>query len=98
MTQSGKEHILQFAPEDWWISDLDSFLTDKPSEIFIMAIEDSEVIVVRKDSPLNYQLLNRPQLEDLCSTLLKNIVASNRRLIALLASTAEERTDLHFLN
>lgn len=88
---SGKEHILQFAPDDWRISDLDSFLNDKPTEIFIMAIEDSEVVVLRIDSLLNYQLLNRPQLEDLCSKLLKNTVANNRRLIALLASTAEER-------
>src|SRR5881392_3577498 len=68
--KSGKEHILQFDPEDWWISDLDIFINNKPTEIFIMAIEDSEVMVLKKDSLLNYKELNRPQLEDLCRTLL----------------------------
>ena len=25
--EKGNEHIIQFAPEDWWLSDLYSFLT-----------------------------------------------------------------------
>ena len=40
---SGKEHILQFAPEGWFISDLENFTKQTPSQIFIDAVEDSVV-------------------------------------------------------
>jgi len=43
---NGKEHILQFAPENWLISDRSSLLFNEVSEQFIDAIEDSEVIMV----------------------------------------------------
>src|SRR5579872_6660183 len=40
--KEGKEHIIQFAPENWWISDLNSLNRQEPSMFFIDAIEDSE--------------------------------------------------------
>jgi organic radical activating enzyme len=46
--KSGKENIIQFAPEDWWISDLDSFINEKPSELYILALEDTEVAYITK--------------------------------------------------
>ena len=36
--QAGKEHIIQFAPENWWIGDRDSFFFNEPSLFFIDAI------------------------------------------------------------
>src|SRR5262245_21800323 len=42
----GKEHILQFAPKDWWISDRQSLMNQTPATYFIDAIEDSEVLLV----------------------------------------------------
>ena len=44
----GKEHILQFAPESWIISDLDSFTNQVPSLVFIEAIEDCEILCISK--------------------------------------------------
>jgi len=44
--EQGKEHILQFAPENWLISDRSSVLFDEVSEQFIDAVEDSEVILI----------------------------------------------------
>ena len=37
----GKEHIVQFAPENWWISAKTGPSEDAPSPVFIDAIEDS---------------------------------------------------------
>src|ERR1700685_3604062 len=42
----GKEHIMQFAPENWWISDMDSFSKGTPSIYYIDALEDSEVLLI----------------------------------------------------
>src|SRR5438477_4278404 len=51
----GKEHIMQFAPENWWISDMDSFARGTPSDYFIDALEDSEVLVV--DAPSQEKIM-----------------------------------------
>ena len=44
----GKEHIMQFAPDNWWISDIDSFTKHIPSLYFIDAVEDSEVLLIEQ--------------------------------------------------
>lgn len=41
-----REHVVQFALEGWWISDLYSLLTGAPSQYHIDALEDSEVLVL----------------------------------------------------
>ena len=89
--RSGKEHILHFAPEDWLITDMDSFLNHKPSDIFIDAIEDSVILALTNT---NYSDLNQLTYEDLVEQnkkLVNNLIATNKRLINLLSAPAEER-------
>jgi CRP/FNR family transcriptional regulator, cyclic AMP receptor protein len=48
--EHGKEIIIQFALEDWWIGDLESFHYEKPSVFYIQALENSELMLLsRKD-------------------------------------------------
>jgi CRP-like cAMP-binding protein len=42
------EHIIQFAPEGWFISDLSSFISEDQSSLNIDALEDSELILISK--------------------------------------------------
>ncbi|WP_203257933.1 Crp/Fnr family transcriptional regulator [Hyunsoonleella ulvae] len=51
---SGSEHISMFAIKDWWSGDMASFLTQKPGNYFIQALEDSEVLLMSKE---NFDLL-----------------------------------------
>jgi CRP/FNR family cyclic AMP-dependent transcriptional regulator len=44
---AGNEINLQFGIEDWWMSDLASFTEQKPSQLNIQALEDSELLVIR---------------------------------------------------
>src|SRR5690242_3349271 len=37
----GVERIVQFAPEQWWLTDIESLRTGQPSQYFFDAIEDS---------------------------------------------------------
>jgi CRP-like cAMP-binding protein len=46
--EKGKEHIIQFAPEDWMISERNSSVFNEPSMFYIDAIEDTELVVVKK--------------------------------------------------
>lgn len=50
----GKEQILHFAIENWWITDLAGFLNEKKARFYIQALENSEVV---KISYKNYNLL-----------------------------------------
>lgn len=43
---SGMEHILQLAIENWWVVDRDSYLNQTPSRYFIEAWEDTELLVL----------------------------------------------------
>ncbi|MFK8101856.1 MAG: Crp/Fnr family transcriptional regulator [Saprospiraceae bacterium] len=87
----GKEHILQFAPEGWLISDMDSFTNEKPSIIFIDAIEDSVVSVISKSQFKDLELLEKDLLIEMSIKYRNNLIATNKRVISLLSATAEER-------
>jgi CRP-like cAMP-binding protein len=46
--EQAKEIIIQFALEDWWIGDLESFQLEKPSTYFIQALEESELMLLSR--------------------------------------------------
>lgn len=89
--KAGKEHILQFAAEDWLISDMDSFVNKKPSNIFIDAMEDSEVILLTSSNYNDISQLDYIDLLEQNKKLINNLITTNKRLINLLSATAEER-------
>jgi hypothetical protein len=37
--ENGREHILYFAIEDWWVLDIDSFVSGKTSKLYIQALK-----------------------------------------------------------
>jgi CRP-like cAMP-binding protein len=88
---AGKEHILQFATEGWFIGDMDSFFNEKPSSIYIDALENTEYIKLTKFSFDGELEMNNKILEERNFKLIRNIISINRRLISLMSSTAEER-------
>ena len=89
--RSGKEHILQFAPEDWLIGDMDSATNKKPSNIFIEAIEDSQVSFISTADVDNFSTLEKELLIQMSTKLRNNLIATNKRIISLLSATAKER-------
>jgi len=52
VNDNGFEHIIQFAPEDWWVTDMYSFISQKPGNIIIEAIENSEVVQLSRADQL----------------------------------------------
>jgi CRP-like cAMP-binding protein len=93
----GKEHILQFAPEGWYISDMNSILNNQETNIHIDAIEDSEFFVYDKIQLKFIADISNEVLIKHIKVLQNNIIAANKRLVHLLSSTAEERY-LDFMN
>lgn len=42
----GKEHILQFATEGWWISDYDAFFAERPARLWVECLTPCEVFAI----------------------------------------------------
>lgn len=86
----GKTHIIQFAPEHWWLSDRNG-LFNESSEFFIDAIEHTEAILIPKDY-FNEAAKIVPCMHDLNQTMLNNSIRfMQKRINMLLSATAEER-------
>lgn len=87
----GKVHIIQFAPEQWWLSERNGMFFNEPSEFFIDAIEPTRAVAMPKDF-INEAALHVPCMNDLNSTMLNNSIRfMQRRINMLLSATAEER-------
>lgn len=95
--EKGEEHIVQFAPEQWWISDLKSFSSGEPASFNIDAVEDSALLVI--DKPSQDRLYEAvPPMEHYFRMLLENnSSASMKRISDLISVPAEERY-LQFIN
>jgi CRP-like cAMP-binding protein len=91
VSQNGFDQILYFAIENWWITDIDSFTNSIPSQLYIEAIEDSEVLLIsKKDKEFAYTHL--PEIEKLFRVMTqKTHVALQRRMIDNLSKTADQR-------
>lgn len=87
----GEEHIAMFGMEDWWISDLYSFLTETPATQHIDALEDTEVFSIEKKD-LENLYKEVPKFDRLMRILLQNaFVANQNRILASISHTAEEQ-------
>ena len=91
MDSKGARHIIQFAVENWWVGDFEAFYNNKPSKLYIEAIEDSMVLA------LNYkdreQLFQRaPIFERYFRILLTNaFIGVRKRILSSLEKDAKER-------
>lgn len=86
----GKEHIYMFASEGWLVSDIESQVFNNKTVLFIDAIEQSEVYEIEIDN-VEASLENRPELVEMFTTLLKRVGVMQRRILALMSSSARER-------
>jgi CRP-like cAMP-binding protein len=86
----GKVHIIQFAPEFWWLSERNS-LFNEVSEFNIDAIEATTAVIIPKDYFLTVSK-HVQGFETLNSTMLNNAIRfMQKRINMLLSATAEER-------
>ena len=89
--QNGLEQVLYFAVENWWVTDIDSFTNERPSQLYIEALEDSTVLLISKENK-EYAYANLPKIEKLFRVMTqKTHVALQRRMIDSLSKTADQR-------
>lgn len=89
--KNGFEHVLTFAPVDWWIADMYSLITLNPGVLIIQALEDTEMLLLSKtDQEELYKRI--PKFERFFRILSeKSLVAFQQRIVDSLSLSAEER-------
>lgn len=89
--ENGFERTLIFSIENWWTGDLLSFLTQRPSSYNIMALEDSEILQIKK-SDLEKLYLEVPKMERYFRLLIQNAYVNQlERIHQNFSQTAEQR-------
>lgn len=91
LDESGKEHVIQFAPEDWFIVDRSSVYFNDPSESYIEAIEDTDVVLVSEDFICNASEASAVFSRFKDKLLHNHIRQMQKRINLLLSATAEKR-------
>lgn len=91
-----KEHIIQFGPEDSWVSDRNSFYFNLPAMFYVDAIEDCEVVYINKEF---YEKAEKiiPGFNSFTVMILHNSIRFMQRRISLLLSATAEQRYLDFI-
>lgn len=87
----GKEHLLQFAPESWFVSNRESVYFHQPSQYFIQALEESTITLIDEEFITALSLENKSFLQFNHKLLHNHIRQLQNRINLLLSATAEER-------
>lgn len=88
---AGEEHTIQLAIEDWWISDYNSYVFQKPATMFVVAMEDSTVLQLGYEKEQELKRSNH-KFETFFRIMAESSGAFfQRRIISAHTLTAEER-------
>ena len=88
---NGQESTIAFAIEDWWITDYNSYILQKPATMFVVALEDSTILEISYD---NEQILKQSnhKFETFFRIRAERTAAfMQQRIISNLTQTAEQR-------
>ncbi|XZF12783.1 Crp/Fnr family transcriptional regulator [Chitinophagaceae bacterium MMS25-I14] len=87
----GIEQTIQFAINDWWISDINSYFYQKPATLFVAALEDSTVMQIDFETEQQLKAADH-QFETFFRIGAERTAAFHqRRIISSLTLSAEER-------
>lgn len=87
----GNTHIIHFATENWWMSEIGSFHSRKPSEMSIDALEDTIVLQISYDDLITIYK-QAPKFDKIFRVLIENsYVSLQKRMLQNISSTAEDR-------
>ena len=88
---SGTEHNLVFTVEDDWITDIDSLHNERPSRLFIEAVEPSVILQISKGD-LWFLYTNYPKFDRNFRVIIEDkYIELQNRLLQTFSSTAYER-------
>ena len=89
--KSAKEHTLQFAIKDWWISDYTAYFTNTKAIMNIECIQNATVYKISREA-IESLYLEIPQLETFYRKKMEGAFSSfQKRILGSLSQSAKER-------
>jgi len=89
--EEGQDHTIQLAIDEWWISDYNSYIFQRPANMFVVALEDSILLQISFEDEKRLKASNH-KFETFFRILAERSTASmQRRIITNLTLSAEER-------
>lgn len=88
---NGQDSTIAFAIEDWWITDYNSYILQKPATMFVVALEDSIILEIPYEKEQALKAANH-KFETFFRIRAERTAAfMQQRIISNLTQTAEER-------
>lgn len=89
--EEGQEHVIMFSIEDWWTSDMGSFISQKPADFNVQCLENTQLIQFSYEN--QQQMMQEiPKLERFFRIIIeKAFVASQKRIVRNMSMSAKDR-------
>jgi len=89
--ESGADHVLYFAPEDWWVADIGSLIFQTPAVLSMDALEPTDVLTIDRTSKERLYAAV-PKFERLFRIMSQRaLVGMQSRVMAMMRETADVR-------
>jgi CRP-like cAMP-binding protein len=98
VTPDGQEQTLQFAIENWWVSDFNSYIYQHPATLFIIALEDSILLQLEFEKEQELKASNHKFETFFRIMAEKGLAFEHRRILFNLTHDAEARYENFLLN
>lgn len=98
VTDDGQDYTLQFAIENWWVSDFNSYIYQHPATLFIVALEDSTILQIEYSKEQELKKANHKFETFFRIMAEKGLAFEHRRILFNLTHSAEARYENFLLN
>jgi len=89
---SGKEHIISFAMEDWWETDSAAFYAQAKATMTLQCLEDTEVYCLSLDGYRKLCSLHKME-HFFLEKAISGHIAAQQRILSFITASAQERFD-----
>ncbi|MEL1256224.1 Crp/Fnr family transcriptional regulator [Flavobacterium sp. DGU38] len=93
----GQDHTINFAIDDWWITDYNSYIFQQPATMFVVALEDSIILQIDYEAEQELKRQNHKFETFFRIIAERGLAFQQRRIISNLIHTAEERYENYVL-
>ena len=89
--EEGQEHVVMFSIEDWWTSDMGSYISQKPADFNVQCLENTELIQFSYENQQE-MMQEIPKLERFFRIIIERaFVASQKRIVRNMSMSAKDR-------
>ena len=89
--EEGQEHVIMFSIEDWWTSDMGSYISQNPADFNVQCLENTELIQFSYESQQE-MMQEIPKLERFFRIIIERaFVASQKRIVRNMSMSAKDR-------